>query len=141
MKSKRVKFRQEAEVPVIKELERVHADTTGPFAKTMLSGAKYMFLFVDAKKQECGKHMQWVYFTEHKDEITGYYTMRQFILEREREQGSLAGMTLRTDNGTEYKNTSVKDFLLKKRIKTEYSTPESPQENGMVECHIRYKLL
>ena len=56
-KSKRVKFRREAKVPALKELERVHDDTSGPFARAMLSGAKYMFLFVDAKKQECGKHI------------------------------------------------------------------------------------
>ena len=42
-------------------------------------------------------------------------------------------MTLRSDNGTEYKNNSVKDFLLEKRIKTEYTAAESPEENGIVE--------
>ena len=52
VKSKWVKFRQVAEVPATHELERVHVDTTGPFPNAMLSGAKYMFMFVDAKKQK-----------------------------------------------------------------------------------------
>ena len=60
-----------------------------------------MFLFVDEKKQLNGKHLMWEYFTKEKDELTGYYTVRQFLLEREREVGSVHGMKLRSDNGTE----------------------------------------
>ncbi len=75
-----------------------------------------MFLFVDEKKQHNGKHLMWEYFTKEKDELTGYYTVRQFLLKREREVGSVHGMKLRSDNGTEYKYSSVTDLLLEKHV-------------------------
>ena len=59
--------------------------------------------------------------------MTGYYTVRQFLLEREREKGDVSGMRLRSDNGTEYKNSSVTDLLLEKREKPEYTGPNSPE--------------
>ena len=81
MKGKRNKFEAVAEDRATRELERVCVDTTGPFPVTTISGSKYMFLFVDEKKDEGGKHMRWVYFTKDKDELTVYYTVREFILE------------------------------------------------------------
>jgi hypothetical protein len=92
-----------------------------------------MFLFVDEKKQHNGKHLMWEYFTKEKDELTGYYTVRQFLLEREREVGSVHGMKLRSDNGTEYKNSSVTELLLEKHVKPEYTSADGAEENGIVE--------
>jgi hypothetical protein len=40
---------------------------------------------------------------------------------------------VRSDNGTEFKNTQVEAFLDEEGIKHEFSTPYTPQQNGVVE--------
>jgi hypothetical protein len=40
---------------------------------------------------------------------------------------------VRSDNGTEFKNTSVEEFLSEEGIKHEFSVPYTPQQNGVVE--------
>jgi transposase InsO family protein len=38
---------------------------------------------------------------------------------------------VRSDNGTEFKNTGVEEFLSKEGIKHEFSVPYTPQQNGV----------
>jgi hypothetical protein len=40
---------------------------------------------------------------------------------------------IRSDNGTEFKNTQVEDFLDEEGIKHEFSTPYTPHQNGVAE--------
>ena len=40
---------------------------------------------------------------------------------------------MRSDNGTEFKNTLVEEFLDEEGIKHEFLTPYTPQQNGVVE--------
>jgi transposase InsO family protein len=40
---------------------------------------------------------------------------------------------VRSDNGTEFKNAQVEEFLDKEGIKHEFSSPYTPQQNGVVE--------
>jgi transposase InsO family protein len=40
---------------------------------------------------------------------------------------------VRSDNGTEFKNTGVEEFLSEEGIKYEFSVPYTPQQNGVVE--------
>ena len=40
---------------------------------------------------------------------------------------------VRSDNGTEFKNTNIKEFLDEEGIKHEFSVPYTPQQNGVVE--------
>jgi transposase InsO family protein len=40
---------------------------------------------------------------------------------------------IRSDNGTELKNTQIKGFLEEEGIKQEFSSPYTPQQNGVVE--------
>jgi transposase InsO family protein len=40
---------------------------------------------------------------------------------------------IRSDNGTEFKNTQVEDFLDEEGIKHEFSAPYTPQHNGVIE--------
>jgi transposase InsO family protein len=39
----------------------------------------------------------------------------------------------RSDNGPEFKNLQVKEYLQEKGIKHEFSAPYTPQQNGVVE--------
>jgi transposase InsO family protein len=38
---------------------------------------------------------------------------------------------IRSDNGTEFKNTQVEDFLDEEGMKHEFSAPYTPQQNGV----------
>ena len=40
---------------------------------------------------------------------------------------------IRSDNGTEFKNAVLNDFCADKGITRQYSTPRTPQQNGVVE--------
>jgi transposase InsO family protein len=40
---------------------------------------------------------------------------------------------IRSDNGTEFKNTQVQDYLDEEGIKHEFSAPYTPQQNGVAE--------
>jgi transposase InsO family protein len=40
---------------------------------------------------------------------------------------------MRSDNETKFKNTQVEEFLDNEGIKYEFSTPYTPQQNGVVE--------
>jgi transposase InsO family protein len=41
--------------------------------------------------------------------------------------------TIRTDNGSEFKNYAMEDFMGEEGIKHEFSAPCTPQQNGVVE--------
>jgi transposase InsO family protein len=40
---------------------------------------------------------------------------------------------IRSDNGTEFKNSQIEGFLKEESIKHEFSSPYTPQQNGVVE--------
>jgi transposase InsO family protein len=44
---------------------------------------------------------------------------------------------IRSDNGTEFKNSQVEGFLEEKGIKHEFSSPYTPRQNGVVEIKNR----
>ena len=53
---------------------------------------------------------------------------------REQEKGSTYKVKIiRSDNGTEFKNSSMEEFCKLKEIKQEFSAPGTPQQNGVVE--------
>jgi transposase InsO family protein len=44
---------------------------------------------------------------------------------------------IRSDNGTEFKNSQIEGFLEEEGIKHEFSSPYTPQQNGVVERNNR----
>ena len=57
----------------------------------------------------------------------------KLFVSRAQKEFSLPIKKVRSDNGTEFKNTLVEKFLDKEGIKHEFSTPYTPQQNGVVE--------
>jgi len=47
---------------------------------------------------------------------------------------------IRSDNGSEFKNTSIEEFLDEEGIKYEFSAPYTPQQNGVVERKNRTRI-
>ena len=58
--------------------------------------------------------------------------VKTFVRRAQKEFG-LPIKKLRSDNGTQFKNTQVEEFLDEEGIKLEFSTPYTPQQNGAVE--------
>jgi hypothetical protein len=55
------------------------------------------------------------------------------FLRRAQNEFGLRIKKIRSDNGTEFKNSQIEDFLEDEGIKHEFSSPYTPQQNGVVE--------
>ena len=59
-------------------------------------------------------------------------TLKKFLRRAQNEFG-LRIKKIRSDNGTEFKNSQIEGFLEEEGIKHEFSSPYTPQQNGVVE--------
>jgi hypothetical protein len=71
-----------------------------------------------------------VFFLQDKLETQG--TLKRF-LRRAQNEFELKVKKIRSDNGSEFKNLQVEEHLEEEGIKHEFSTPYTPQQNGVVE--------
>ena len=71
------------------------------------------------------------YFFLH-DKCQVQEKMKIFV-RRAQKEFDLPIKKVRSDNGTEFKNTLVEEFLDEEGIKHEFLTPYTPQQNGIVE--------
>jgi transposase InsO family protein len=58
-------------------------------------------------------------------------TLKRFLRRAQNEFG-LRIKRIRSDDGTEFKNSKIEGFLEEECIKHEFSTPYTPQQNGVV---------
>src|SRR6185295_15363780 len=72
----------------------------------------------------------WVFFVHDKSEVQGI--VKKFI-RRAQNEFELKIKNVRSDNGSEFRNTNVEEFLDEEGIKHEFSAPYTPQQNGIVE--------
>jgi transposase InsO family protein len=70
------------------------------------------------------------YFLQDKSETQG--TLKRF-LRRAQNEFELKVKKIRSDNGSEFKNLQVEEYLEEEGIKHEISAPYTPQQNGVVE--------
>jgi transposase InsO family protein len=59
-------------------------------------------------------------------------TLKRFLRRAQNEFG-LRIKKIRSDNGTEFKNSQIEGFLEEEGTKHEFSSPYTPQQNGVVE--------
>ena len=65
-----------------------------------------------------------------KSEVQGI--VKKFI-RRAQNEFELKIKNVRSDNGSEFRNTNVEEYLDEEGIKHEFSAPYTPQQNGVVE--------
>jgi hypothetical protein len=106
-------------------LELLHRDLFGPPSHASLGGKKYCLVIVDDYSR-----YTWVYFFKHKYKTQ--QTIKGFIKEVEHQYGQDI-LIIQSDNGTEFKNYTVNEFLSDEGIHHQYSTPYTPQQNGVAE--------
>ncbi|KAK1652787.1 hypothetical protein QYE76_070592 [Lolium multiflorum] len=112
-------------VTTSRPLELLHLDLFGPSHYDTLGGSKYGLVIVDDYSR-----YSWVFLLKTKDE-----THREFITFAKKAQRMYESeiKAIRTDNGTEFKNYTMQEFVDDEGIKHEFSAPYTPQQNGVVE--------
>jgi len=90
-----------------------------------IGGNKYGLVIVDDFS-----HFTWVFFLQDKSEAQGI--VKKFIRKAQNEY-ELKMKHIRSDNGSEFWNTNIKEFLDEEGIKHEFSAPYTPQQNCIVE--------
>jgi transposase InsO family protein len=106
-------------------LELLHMDLFGPIAYISIDGSKYCLVIVDNYSR-----FTWVFFLQEKSQTQE--TLKRFLRWAENEFG-LRIKKIRSDNGTEFKNSQIEGFLEEEGIKHEIFSPYTPQQNGVVE--------
>jgi hypothetical protein len=106
-------------------LELLHMDLFGLIAYISIDGSKYCLVTVDDYSR-----FTWVFFLQEKSQTQE--TLKGFLRRAQNEFG-LRIKKIRSDNGTEFKNSQIEGFLKDGGIKHEFSSPYTPQQNGVVE--------
>jgi hypothetical protein len=106
-------------------LELLHMDLFGPIAYISIGRSKYCLVIVDDYSR-----IIWIFFLQEKSQTQE--TLKGFLRRAQNEFG-LRIKKIRSDNGTEFKNSQIERFLEDEGIKHEFSSPYTPQQNGVVE--------
>lgn len=107
------------------KLELVHSDVCGPMSVSSLSGCRYFLTFIDDYSRMC-----WVYFLTHKSQVLKKFMEFKKMVEN---QSRSTLKCLRTDNGGEYTSLALEDFCKESGIIHQFTTPYTPQQNGVCE--------
>ena len=100
-------------------------DLFGPITYISIGGNKYGLVIVDDYSR-----FTWIFFLHDKSEAQGI--VKKFI-RRAQNEFELKIKNIRSDNGSEFRNTNVEEYLDEEEIKHEFSNPYTPQQNGIVE--------
>ncbi|KAJ9563127.1 hypothetical protein OSB04_008287 [Centaurea solstitialis] len=106
-------------------LQLIHMDLFGPTNVMSIGKKSYCLVIVDDFSR-----FTWVYFLKTKDETSGLIKSFVTIVEN---QSNLKVKVIRSDNGTEFKNSDINSFCDEKGIEKQYSAPRTPQHNGVAE--------
>nr|GEV37746.1 retrotransposon protein, putative, unclassified [Tanacetum cinerariifolium] len=106
-------------------LFRLHMDLFGPTFVKSLNKKTYCLVITDDYIR-----FTWVFFLATKDETSPI--LKAFITGIEN-QLSLIVKVIKSDNGTEFKNSDLNQLCGMKGIKKEFSVPRTPQQNGIAE--------
>jgi transposase InsO family protein len=105
-------------------LDLVHSDLCGPSDES-LSGAKYFVTFIDDYSRKT-----FVYVVKHKNEIIKLFKDWKTLVEN---QTGKKLKCLRTDNGLEYLNKEMDEFLKENGVVHQTTIPRTPEQNGVAE--------
>ncbi|KAJ9538998.1 hypothetical protein OSB04_031731 [Centaurea solstitialis] len=106
-------------------LSLLHMDLCGPMKFQSLAGRKYILVIVDDFSR-----YTWTKFLKTKDETSSLIIN---FIKAVQVQLKLPVQTVRTDNGTEFKNTVLKSFYHSLGITQTFSAARTPEQNGVVE--------
>ena len=103
----------------------IHMDLFGPTTYKSLGGNLYCLVIVDDYSRYA-----WTFFLEDKSKTIGIFKI--FIKQAQNEFESSV-VKVRSDNGSEFRNTQVEELCNEIGTKHEFSATYTPQQNGVVE--------
>ena len=103
----------------------LHMDTVGPARVQSAGGKWYVLVVVDDFSR-----YSWVFFLASKDET---FTHFRGLFSRLSVELPGALRAIRSDNGTEFKNSYFESFCGETGVEHQFSSPYVPQQNGVVE--------
>ena len=112
-------------VATAQPLELLHVDLMGPTRMESMGGKRYIMVVVD----DFSRYF-WVEFLREKLEACD--KMERLCKKLQNEKG-VPIAKIRSDHGKEFENVKFEAFCNELGIKKEFSTPKTPQQNGMVE--------
>ncbi|GKC35556.1 putative ribonuclease H-like domain-containing protein [Tanacetum coccineum] len=110
---------------ICKPLQLLHMDLFGPVYVRSINRKSYCLVVTDDFSRS-----SWVFFLATKDETPEI--LKNFITGIEN-QSDHKVKTIRSDNGTEFKNRIMNEFCDMKGIRREFSVARTPQQNGVAE--------
>ena len=118
-------FKNKNFISTSRPLELLHMDLFGPSRTTSLGSKLYAFVIVDDFSR-----YTWVLFLAHKNDVFNEFSKLCRKIQNEK------GFTIsciRSDHGREFKNVEFESFCDDQGIEHTFSTPRTPQQNGVVE--------
>jgi hypothetical protein len=106
-------------------LELLHMDLMGPMQVESIGGKRYAFVVVDDFSR-----FTWVSFIREKSDTFDAFKELCLRLQREKDSGIVR---IRSDHGKEFENSRFSEFCADEGIGHEFSSPITPQQNGVVE--------
>ncbi|WJX62480.1 hypothetical protein P8452_47472 [Trifolium repens] len=100
-------------------------DLMGPMQVESIGGKRYAFVVVDDFSR-----FTWVSFIREKSDTFDAFKELCLRLQREKDSGIVR---IRSDHGKEFENSRFSEFCADEGIGHEFSSPITPQQNGVVE--------
>jgi transposase InsO family protein len=104
-------------------MEMLHMDLFGPIAYISIGSNKYGLVIID--DYSC---FIWEFFLHDKSETQE--VLKKF-LKRDQNEFDAKVKKIRSNNGSEFKNTQVEDYIDQEGIKHEFLALYTPQQNGV----------
>ena len=114
-----------ASVQTSKPLELLHINLMGPARIQSLGGKKYILVVVD----DCTRYT-WVVLL--KDKVKAPEKMIHLCKKLQVEKDTMIAR-ITSDHGREFENTKLATFYNDQSTRQEFSSPKTPQQNGIVE--------
>ena len=112
-----------------KAFELMHMDLFGPTTYTSIGGNEYGFVIVDDFTR-----YTWIFFLGDKSETFDIFNT---FIKRCHNEFDTTIKKVRSDNGSEFKNTRIDELCDEFEIKHQFSPKYTPQSNGLVETKNR----
>ncbi|KAJ9547205.1 hypothetical protein OSB04_019748 [Centaurea solstitialis] len=124
-KQTRASFKSKQISSISSPLQLLHMDLFGPVNVQSIAGKKYTLVIVD----EFSRYT-WVFFLRSKSDAPEEIIL--FVKKMER-LNNLTVRSIRSDHGTEFKNSTLETFFDQKGISQNFSSVRTPQQNGVAE--------
>jgi hypothetical protein len=124
-KQTRAAHKKTSGIHTSRNLELLHMDLMGPARTASLCGRRYILVIVDNFSR-----YTWVIPLREKSDA---FDVAQHIFKKIQVEQNRQIMRIHSDHGREFKNSKFEEFCLSYGIKQVFSSPMTPQQNGVVE--------